>query len=130
MKTTGIEQSDEARGIRGTLLRVDAGRAVAIYLREGAAYVAEFDGSRCAVSSATAWFAVRGRRLAHAQRRGEVEIVSPLPAEIATLLEQAHARMALPADLRPLKRLAGFFGGLAWLLRSLSATPSRSALIE
>jgi hypothetical protein len=90
-------EQDGRSTIHGTLLRFDPARFVAIYLRDGAVSVADFRDGRGRVMSLAEWHTVHARRLAHAQRRGEVEIVSPMPAEVAARIECLHGSSETPA---------------------------------
>jgi len=82
---------------QGNLLRLSERREIAIYLREGAAWVADFNNGRVALSMASEWYSTGGgRMLAHALRRGEVETISPLPEEVVQRIEMLHRRAAEP----------------------------------
>ena len=86
-----------ATPIEGNLLRLGERREVAIYLREGVAWVAEFNNGRATLHSVSEWHSSgSGRALVHAQRRGEVEIISPLPEAVVQRIEALHQRMARP----------------------------------
>jgi hypothetical protein len=76
------QEQDPASTIHGSLLRLRGGRAVAIYLRNGVVSVAELRGERGRILGAGEWGVFHARKLAFAQRRGEVEIVSPIPEEV------------------------------------------------
>ena len=92
MNTT--QECASASLIQGSLLRLSEHREVAIYLREGAAWVAEFDNGRAALHSASEWYTIgSGRMLVHAQRRDAVETISPLPDEVVRRIESLHRRM-------------------------------------
>jgi len=83
-----------ASPIQGNLLRLSKHREVAIYLRESAAWVADFNNGRAELHSASAWYTNGdGRMLAHAQRRDAVETISPLPDEVVQRIESLHRRM-------------------------------------
>jgi predicted LPLAT superfamily acyltransferase len=75
--------------IQGYLFRLRDGREIAIYLRDGVSSIAELRDGRGELHSG-AWLGILGRKLAHAERRGEVEVVSPIPAEIAERIEALH----------------------------------------
>lgn len=86
-----------AVALQGNLLRLSERREIAIYLRDGAAWVADFNNGRGELFFASAWYSMSGgRRLAHAQRRGEVEVISPLPEAVVQRIEALHRRMARP----------------------------------
>ena len=83
--------------IQGNLLRLSERREIAIYLRDGCAWVADFNNGRDALYIASAWYSMGGgRMLAHAQRRDKVETVSPLPEDVVRRIESLHRRMEAP----------------------------------
>ncbi|HKA44527.1 MAG TPA: hypothetical protein VKF40_21255 [Burkholderiales bacterium] len=87
----GIRECQAANPIHGSLLRLSGRREIAIYLRDGAAWVAEFCDGRSKLCTAGAWFASSaGRSLVHAQRRGEVETITPLPRTLVPEIEALH----------------------------------------
>jgi len=93
-----------ASPLHGSLLRLSEQREIAVYLREGAAWVADFDNGHAELHSASAWFSIGGgRMLVHAQRRNAVEPISPLPDEVVPQIESLHRRMEEPA-VGPLAR--------------------------
>jgi hypothetical protein len=88
-----------ASPLQGNLLRLNDGREVAIYMREGAAWIAEFKDGKAGLHAAGEWFgAGHGRRLAHAQRRGEVEYLSPIPEEVVERIERLHQYVPASSD--------------------------------
>lgn len=93
---TNLEPNGATR-INGNLLRLSERREIAIYLRDGAAWVADFNNGGCEIFIASAWYSMSGgRMLARAQRRGEVETISPLPEAVVPRIEALHQRMARP----------------------------------
>lgn len=83
--------------LQGNLLRLSGRREIAIYLRDGAAWVADFENGRGELLIASAWYGTGGgRRLAGAQRRGEVETISPLAVETARRIEALHRHREEP----------------------------------
>lgn len=111
-------EQDGGSTIQGNLLRLRDGRAVAIYLRNGVVSVADLRGQCGRIMSVGEWVAFHARKLAYAQRRGEVELVSPIPADVAALIERLH-RSAGETSSDPPKRgllalLDGFFGTGGW----------------
>ena len=91
------QEPNDIASIQGNLLRLSERREIAIYLRDGAAWVADFNNGLGTLYIASAWYSMGGGRvLAHAQRRGEVETVSPLPEEVARRIESLHRRMEAP----------------------------------
>lgn len=99
-------EQDGQSAIHGTVLQLGNKLAIAIYLRDGAVSVADFRDGRGRIMSLAEWHTVYARRLAHAQRRGEVEIVSPMPAEVAARIECLH-RCAAEAPAHSIKRALG-----------------------
>lgn len=89
--------------IHGNLLRLRDGRAVAIYLRDGVVSVADLKGGFGRILTPGEWGVFHARKLAHAQRRGEVEVVSPIPEEICAVIERLHRGSREPSS-DPLKR--------------------------
>jgi hypothetical protein len=89
--------------IHGNLLRLRDGHAVAIYLRNGVVSIADLRGRRGRILSVGEWGVFHARKLAFAQRRGEVEIVSPIPEDVIAVIEQLH-RGSGESSCDPLKR--------------------------
>lgn len=96
-------QQQGASSINGTLLRLRDGRAVAIYLRNGVVSIADLRGQRGRILGIGEWGVFHARKLAFAQRRGEVEIVSPIPEEVIAVIEHLHRGPGEPSG-DPLKR--------------------------
>ena len=95
-----------------SLLRIGDRREIAIYLRDGTAWVADFKGSQGEISTAGAWFALnRGWAL----RRAALNAVTPLPQDVEERIERLHRRMEehseAPAIPRALARLVARFAG-------------------
>ena len=114
MTSTPVREST----LQGSFLQVKDGRSVAIYLREDVAWVAEFSGGRGRLLSISEWHCFHARRVAHAQRRGEVEIFCPIPGDLVARIEALHQRLG---D-HPLKRKAGLFAGIARIASRLART--------
>ena len=112
-------QQNDMTPLQGNLLRLPGGREIAIYLRDGAAWVADFNNGCAALHIAGAWYSTgNGRMLAHAQRRGEVEIISPLPDETIRRIEALHRRAAEPAMGPAVRRV---LAAVAAVIRSTQA---------
>jgi hypothetical protein len=95
MNTT--RKCTSAKPIQGSLLRLSEHREVAIYLRDGAGWVADFHNGRATLHSVSEWYSNgSGRMLVHAQRRDAVETISPLPDEVVKRIESLHRRMEEP----------------------------------
>ena len=101
--------------LSGNLLRLGERREIAIYLRGGTAWVAEFKKGHGEVYNPSAWFSLYGRALVHAQRRGEVNIISPIPGDVVARIERLHLRMEkqnlAPVIRRALAALVGELRG-------------------
>ena len=92
----------------GNLLRLGEYREIAIYLRGGAAWVADFRGVRGELFTARGWFALNGR--ASLLRRAGLASITPLPAEVIERIARLHGA----GDRAPLAALA------AWLRNHLA----------
>jgi hypothetical protein len=108
--------------LHGSLLRIGERREIAIYLRDGTAWVTDFKHGHGVVSTAGAWFALNQDRWA--LRRATLDAITPLPADIVQRIENLHRRMAQPsvgpALPRALVTLVGEFRGrLARLYHAL-----------
>ena len=90
--------------LSGNLLRLGERREIAIYLRGGTAWVAEFEKGRGEVFNVGAWSSLYGRALVHAQRRGEVNIISPIPEDVVARIERLHLRMEKQNDVPVIRR--------------------------
>lgn len=78
--------------IQGQLLRLSERREVAIYLRQGTLWVADFiDGHGELIDPAT-WFRFNcgAPTTSHARRRILLESATPLSAELAAQIESLH----------------------------------------
>ena len=94
---TTTPQAISTRAVQGSLLRLSERQEVAIYLREGAGWVADFHDGRATLHSVSEWHGSgSGRMLVHAQRRDAVETISPLPDEVVQRIESLHRRMDEP----------------------------------
>ena len=94
---TTTPQAISTSAVQGSLLRLSERQEVAIYLREGAGWVADFHNGRATLHSVREWHGSgSGRMLVHAQRRDAVETISPLPDEVVQRIESLHRRMEEP----------------------------------
>jgi hypothetical protein len=120
---------DMTSTIHGTLLRLDDERSVAIYLHDGIVSVAEFNGGRGRLLSVAEWHCFHARKVAHAQRRGEVEILCPIPGEIAAWIGAMHRRLGELND-HPFKRKAArLYRGVTGILSRLARAWPDSAAV-
>jgi hypothetical protein len=99
----GNSGRNEAEATDGSLLRLGDEREIAIYRRDGVAWVADFRGGRGELFTAGEWFALNGR--GSALRRAGTESIAPLPARVIERIERLHGA----EDRAPLADLA------AWL---------------
>lgn len=74
--------------LHGSLLRLGPGRQVAIYWRDGLAWVAELHGQAVEVSTVGAWFSRGNDRWA--MRRAVQSAVTPLPKDLSLRIEALH----------------------------------------
>ena len=94
---TTTPQAISTSAVQGSLLRLSERQEVAIYLREGAGWFADFHDGRATLHSVSEWHGSgSGRMLVHAQRRDAVETISPLPDEVVQRIESLHRRMDEP----------------------------------
>ena len=107
----------------GSLLRLGEEREIAIYQRDGVAWIADFRGGRGELFTAGEWFALNGR--GSVLRRVDLDSIAPLPARLIERIERLHgaedrARLAaLAARLR---------NGLARFCHELSCRAPAGAL--
>ena len=102
--------------IQGQLLRLSEHRAVAIYLREGSTWVADFVDGRGILVDVGTWFRFNCGTLAnsHASRRIALESGIPLSAELVAQIETLH-RGPEKRRGKPLARmLAAFVPARLW----------------
>jgi hypothetical protein len=91
-----IEQrQNDAGSFHGNLLSLSKRREIAIYVRDGTAWVADFKDGHGEVSTAGGWFALNQDRWA--LRRAALDATTPLPADIMQRIEYLHPRMAQPS---------------------------------
>ena len=113
--------------LSGNVLRLGERREIAIYLRNGTAWVAEFKDGRGELVTVGTWFSLNqgGRVL----RRMDLESITPLPEDIAERIERLHLRMEKQNDVQAMPRalaalVSGLRGRLARLLQMLAAPKS------
>jgi hypothetical protein len=90
-----VERESErgpTRPIQGQLLRLSTHHTVAIYLRQGSIWVAEFIDGRGVLADANTWFRFNCGTLSnsHALRRMALESAIPLSAELVEQIEALH----------------------------------------
>ena len=113
--------------LSGNLLRLGERREIAIYLRNGTAWVADFKDGRGELFTVSTWFSLNqgGRAL----RRMDLDSITPLPEDVMERIERLHRRTAKKNDVPAMPRVlaaivAGLRGRLARLLQMLSAPKS------
>jgi len=90
---TGFERASRTPSqIQGQLLRLSEHHAVAIYLREGSTWVADFVDGRGILVDVGTWFRFNCGTLgnSHASRRIALESGIPLSAELVAQIETLH----------------------------------------
>ncbi len=99
--------------VQGQMLRLSRLHAVAIYLRDGRMWVADFIDGKGTLVDATTWFRFNCGTLAnsHALRRMALESAIPLSEEVVDRIEALH-RATVAQDRRPLDRLIESIGNL------------------
>jgi hypothetical protein len=111
----GNRVRNEAAVLDGCLLRLSETREIAIYQRDGVAWIADFRGGCGELFTAGEWFALNGR--GSLLRRAGLEPVSPPPARVIEGIERLHGA----ENRAPLTTLAARLGDrLARFSRELS----------
>jgi hypothetical protein len=85
---TGNPGRNEAAVENGNLLQLGEQREIAIYLRDGVAWVADFRGARGELFTAREWFALNGR--SSLVRRAALDSIEPLPTRLVERIERLH----------------------------------------
>jgi hypothetical protein len=87
-----------APSIQGQLLRHSEHREVAIFLRDGALWVADFIDGNGQLIDATTWFRFNCAALfsSHAQRRMALESAIPLSPELVARIQRLHCPVVAP----------------------------------
>lgn len=111
------KEQNNTSPLHGSLLRIGERREIAIYLRDGTAWVADFKGSHGEISTAGAWFALNQDRWA--VRRATLDAVAPLHQDIEKRIERLHRRIEKPNDVpaipQALAKLVAWLGG--WVVK-------------
>ena len=108
-----------ARSIQGQLLRQSERREVAIFLRDGALWVADFIDGEGKLIEATTWFRFNCGALSslQARRRMVLESAIPLSPELVARI----GRLRDPTTIRER-------GAVGWLLEAIAAHQQRGRL--
>ena len=118
----GYRGGNEAAVPEGSLLRLGETREIAIYQRDGVAWVADFRGGRGELFTVGEWFAINGR--GRLLRRAGLAPIAPLPANVIERIERLHGA----EDRAPLSALEERLGGrVAGFFRELSCRASALA---
>jgi len=121
---TTTRQAISISPVQGSLLRLSERQEVAIYLREGAGWVADFHDGHATLHSVSEWHgSSSGRMLVHAQRRNAFETISPLSDEVVQRIESLHRRMEEPIVAPLVGRILAALG--ACLCRWSAAVTAR-----
>src|SRR5262252_408374 len=110
---TAKRESRVPSRIQGQMLRLSEHRSVAIYLRDGVMWVADFIDGHGELVDANTWFRFNCGALAnsHARRRMALESAMPISLELGERIEALHVAPA--AGGQHLMRAAqAFFAGL------------------
>ena len=114
---------DVAAVPNGNLLRLGNEREIAIYRRNGVAWIADLRGGRGELFTAGEWFALNGR--GGVLRRAGLDSIVPLPARLIESIERLHGA----EDRAPLAALgARLRDGLARFSWALSCRTPTGAL--
>ena len=94
-----MERGDVAASIQGQILRRSERREVAIYLRDGELWIADFLDGVGELIEPTAWFRFNCGSLANSyvSRRIALESALPLPEELVVKIEALHRANQPPA---------------------------------
>lgn len=107
------QERNNTSPLHGSLLRIGERREIAVYLRDGTAWVADFKGSHGEISMASAWFALNQDRWA--LRRAALDALAPLPQDIEERIKRLHRHMEKPNHVP----------AIPWALAKLAAGPGQ-----
>ena len=115
--SASMRSINSSAAIQGQLLRMSKHRTVAIYLRDGYTWVADFVDGRGVLVDIDTWLRFNCGSLAnpYALRRIALESAQPLPRELVAQIEDLHR---LHESIRPRSRLHWMNAVLALLPRS------------
>jgi hypothetical protein len=100
--------------IQGQMLRLSEHRSVAIYLRDGVMWVADFVDGHGELVNANTWFRFNCGALAnsHARRRMALESAMPISLELGERIEALHGAAASGGRRSPMRAAKAFIAGL------------------
>jgi hypothetical protein len=100
--------------IQGQMLRLGEHHSVAIYLRDGVMWVADFVDGHGELVDANTWFRFNCGALAnsHAQRRMALESATPISPELGERIEALHVAAAAGGGRGLIKVAKAFIAGL------------------
>ena len=99
---------------RGSILRVEDGRELTLYVWEGAVWLTQEGDPRDRYVGAGEWFRLdrHGVAIAHATHRTVMTITAPIPELFAKRIVLAKAGSALPVELYSAAPARASFGAL------------------
>src|SRR5215470_5260293 len=111
---TAKRESRVPSQIQGQMLRLSEHRSVAIYLRDGIMWVADFVDGRGELVDANTWFRFNCGALAnsHARRRMALESAMPISLELGERIEALHVAPAAGRGQHLMRAAKAFFAGL------------------
>jgi hypothetical protein len=119
----GYTANQFANPVHGQLLRLSAQHEIAIYLRDGASWVAEFTDGRGELMDAATWFRfhIGTLRYSHGLRAAALKSATALTQEVLEKIERLHRQ----AEARDSKVLTGGLAVLESVKRYCSDMASR-----
>ncbi|MEO8751732.1 MAG: hypothetical protein ABI624_03545 [Casimicrobiaceae bacterium] len=132
---TSMRAARPSGSIQGQLLRMSEHRAVAIYLREGSTWVADFVDGQGVLVDVDTWFRFNCGSLGnpYVARRIALESALPLPVELVARIEALHHTTEPLRPRIPVRWISAIFallprGRMAMLLagRCLARRPRES----
>jgi len=81
--------------VQGQFMRLSERHAIAVYLRDGTRWVAEFNDGHIELMDATTWFGFHAGtlRYSHAHRAAALRSATALPKEVLEMIECLHQRL-------------------------------------
>lgn len=112
---------------RGSILRVEGGRDLTLYVWEGAVWLTQEGDPRDRYVGPGEWFRLdrQGVAVAHATQRTVMSITAPIPERFAKRIVLAKAGSALPIELYAAAARASLRARLLRFWAGLFASPAR-----